>query len=83
VLGRYLGLDIPENQRPLDICPRTFRQAFSGQLGWTRMALVTIVDTRRDAGDEVRDTLGAFLAYHVVRVNIGVTRRGQRWPDPH
>ncbi|NCC95038.1 MAG: hypothetical protein EOM10_17520 [Opitutae bacterium] len=32
------------------------------------LALGTIVDTRLDAVDDVRGSLGAFLAYHVVRL---------------
>jgi hypothetical protein len=38
VLGRYLGLDIPENRRPLDLYPLTYRDVFPHRLGCGRVA---------------------------------------------
>ncbi len=151
VLGRYLGLDIPENEETLDLYPGTYRDVFSHRLrgarlalpalrcvrGWLdqhstwrvayasaaqmavgcaayrvrpgtvqklrqfarrneasvndvflaslcramapflpkrssragarHMTLGTIVDTRADAQDDLRESLGTFLGYYVVR----------------
>lgn len=39
ILGRYLGLDIPENQTSLDLYPGTYAEVFSQRLGGARAAL--------------------------------------------
>jgi len=38
VLGRYLGLDIPENEEPLDLYPGTYREVFAHRLQGHRLA---------------------------------------------
>jgi hypothetical protein len=38
VLGRYLGLDIPENEQPLDLYPGTYRDVFGHRLQGHRLA---------------------------------------------
>jgi len=38
VLGGYCDLAIPENERPLDLYPGTYRDAFSRELGGARVA---------------------------------------------
>jgi hypothetical protein len=38
VLGRYLGLDIPENEEKLDLYPGTYRDVFSHRLQGHRLA---------------------------------------------
>jgi hypothetical protein len=39
VLGRYLNLDIPENQTSLDLYPGTYGEVFSQRLGGPRLAM--------------------------------------------
>ncbi len=39
VLGRYLGLDIPENRESLDLYPGTYREVFPRQLRGSRLAM--------------------------------------------
>ena len=38
VLGRYLDLDIPENEEPLDLYPGTYREVFAHRLQGHRLA---------------------------------------------
>jgi hypothetical protein len=42
VLGRYWHLPIPENQQPLDLDPATYRDVFSHQLRWPRLAAAAL-----------------------------------------
>ena len=42
VLGRYCGLEIPENERPLDLYPGTYREVFSHRLGGARLGAAAV-----------------------------------------
>ena len=46
VLGRYLGLDIPENRESLDLYPGTYREVFPHQLRGSRLAMPLLRSVR-------------------------------------
>jgi hypothetical protein len=53
VLGRYCGLEMPENERPLELYPGTYREVFSHRLGRARLgaaALKTLGQWLHDRG---------------------------------
>jgi hypothetical protein len=59
MLGRYCGLEIPENERPLDLYPGTYREVFSHRLGGARLGAAAV----RTLGQWLHDRSAARVAY--------------------
>lgn len=59
VLGPYCGLSVPENRVPLDLYPGTYRDAFSHQLGGSRVAAAAA----RAVGQWLKSGSCAHVAY--------------------
>jgi hypothetical protein len=59
VLGRYCGLQIPENDRPLELYPGTYREVFAHRLGGAQLGAAAV----RTLGQWLHDRTAGRVAY--------------------
>jgi NRPS condensation-like uncharacterized protein len=87
VLGRYLGLEIPENQQSVDLYPGTYAETFSNRLRGLRLAMPVLRSVcgwvkNRSAWQtsyaSLRQTSVGYGLYHVQPRTIEAMRRFAR-----
>jgi hypothetical protein len=85
VLGRYLGLDIPENREAMELYPGTYREVFAHRLRGRRLAWPMLhsiggwIDSRSSWRVDYSSAKQMAVGYAAGRVESGTVERMRRF----